>query len=216
LTLQGPPAARFAGGRGLLSARGSGGRRDGASPRREATGSDSAKTVIELTVADPQLLFHSLDPAPLLGRDLDDRVERYIIECAQERLSSRYEMILHLSGPLLPEAQVDEIAKAIRAYFKYREKVAARRLRLLVREGWQALSIGLAFLFLCGTLGFLATNAVAAPFGSFLNEGLLIIGWVANWRPVEIFLYDLRPLRRDRELLATLAQMQVRQRPIEL
>jgi hypothetical protein len=37
--------------------------------------------------------------------------------------------------------------------------------------------------------------------GSLLSEGLLIIGWVALWRPVESFLYDWWPiLRRIRRL----------------
>jgi hypothetical protein len=51
------------------------------------------------------------------------------------------------------------------------------------------------------------------PFGSFLNEGLLIIGWVANWRPIEIFLYDWRPMRRQRDILAALGRMEIAFRP---
>lgn len=29
---------------------------------------------------------------------------------------------------------------------------------------------------------------------SFFAEGLIILGWVANWRPIEVFLYDWWPL----------------------
>ena len=47
------------------------------------------------------------------------------------------------------------------------------------------------------------------PFGEFLSEGLLIIGWVANWRPAEIFLYDWRPMKRQREILDELANMDI-------
>ena len=32
--------------------------------------------------------------------------------------------------------------------------------------------------------------------GHILKEGLLIVGWVAMWRPLEIFLYDWWPIRR--------------------
>ena len=46
-------------------------------------------------------------------------------------------------------------------------------------------------------------------FGRFYNEGLIILGWVANWRPVEIFLYDWWPIARRRRLYRRLAGARV-------
>jgi hypothetical protein len=46
-----------------------------------------------------------------------------------------------------------------------------------------------------------------------LREGLIILGWVANWRPIEIFLYDWWPLVRKRRLLERLADATVIVRP---
>ena len=37
-------------------------------------------------------------------------------------------------------------------------------------------------------------------FGTVLREGLLIGGWVAMWRPIEIFLYDWWPIRGEARL----------------
>ena len=37
----------------------------------------------------------------------------------------------------------------------------------------------------------------------------MIIGWVALWRPVEIFLYEWWPLRRHRRQMDRLAAMTV-------
>jgi hypothetical protein len=42
-----------------------------------------------------------------------------------------------------------------------------------------------------------------------LDEGLLIIGWVAMWRPLEIFLYDWVPIRRRCRVFAKLSSMPV-------
>jgi hypothetical protein len=42
-----------------------------------------------------------------------------------------------------------------------------------------------------------------------VDEGLIILGWVANWRPLEIFLYDWWPLARRRRLFQRLAEMPV-------
>jgi hypothetical protein len=44
---------------------------------------------------------------------------------------------------------------------------------------------------------------------NFLRESLIIAGWVAMWRPIELYLYDWWPLKRKGKLYARLARMQV-------
>jgi hypothetical protein len=46
---------------------------------------------------------------------------------------------------------------------------------------------------------------IESPFGRLVEESFLILGWVANWRPLEIFLYDWLPLARRRDLYRRLA-----------
>jgi hypothetical protein len=46
-----------------------------------------------------------------------------------------------------------------------------------------------------------------------IAEGLLIMGWVAMWRPIETFLYDWWPIRRHRALLTQIARMPIEVRP---
>lgn len=145
----------------------------------------------------------------MVGRDLDNEVETYILESALELPERAYRLVIHVTSPEAEPVGKDTIAAAVRSYFAYRSEVQARRLRLLLREGRQALLVGLGFLTLCWGLGFLAVDVVPAPFGDFLNEGLLIIGWVANWRPAEIFLYDWRPMKRQGAVLDALAGMDV-------
>jgi hypothetical protein len=43
-----------------------------------------------------------------------------------------------------------------------------------------------------------------------LQEGLVILGWVAMWRPLQIFLYDWWPVRHHAQLYQRLAAMPVR------
>jgi hypothetical protein len=50
---------------------------------------------------------------------------------------------------------------------------------------------------------------VAFPFRRLVEESFLILGWVANWRPLEIFLYDWWPLVRRRDLYRRLAEAAV-------
>lgn len=165
--------------------------------------------IIELRVRSLDDLFHAFDPSPMVGRDLDNEVEAYILESALELPERAYRLVIHVTAPAADTVGNKIIAAAVRSYFAYRSEVQARRLRLLLREGRQALAVGLGFLALCWGLGFLAVDLVPAPFGDFLNEGLLIIGWVANWRPAEIFLYDWRPMKRQGAVLDALAEMDV-------
>ena len=46
--------------------------------------------------------------------------------------------------------------------------------------------------------------------GELLKESVLIGGWVAMWRPIEIFLYDWWPILAEARLYDRLAAMPVR------
>ena len=54
---------------------------------------------------------------------------------------------------------------------------------------------------------------VEFPFRRLVEESLLILGWVANWRPLEIFLYDWWPLVRRRDLYRRLSEAGVETKP---
>ena len=47
-------------------------------------------------------------------------------------------------------------------------------------------------------------------FAGVARESLLIGGWVAMWRPLEVFLYDWWPIRAEARLFDRLSAMTVR------
>jgi hypothetical protein len=49
--------------------------------------------------------------------------------------------------------------------------------------------------------------------GHLLAEGILIFGWVANWRPAEIFLYDVWSVRGRGKLYRRLAEAEIELKP---
>jgi hypothetical protein len=59
------------------------------------------------------------------------------------------------------------------------------------------------------TAGYLIETA----FNKLAEESFLILGWVANWRPLEIFLYDWWPLAHRRDLYNRLSVAAVECRP---
>jgi hypothetical protein len=170
---------------------------------------------IQVRVKNIGQIFHTLDPLPFRERDLDAGVEEYIVGWAGE-IAADHEIsiIVHLPTH---EAQRDEalhIEAAMHNYFAYRAKVLGWDLRDLFRTGRASLAIGLAVLAACIVLGKGASAFLGTGYlGRFFDEGLIILGWVANWRPVEIFLYDWWPLVRRRRLYRRLALARVTLEP---
>lgn len=155
-------------------------------------------------------LFNSMDPSPFLDRDLDDDAEEFIVSSARELHDSHaFELVVHLGTAPDPErAAVTE--QAVQHYFAARAELKLREFRLLLRRGYSVLGVGLLFLTSCLLLSGLVRNLLPNQFGAILREGLVIVGWVAMWRPLEIYLYDWWPLRQEWHRLRKLAKMHVR------
>ena len=168
--------------------------------------------LIEVHVDELKQLFNSMDPTPFRQRDLDPRAEEFIAGWASE---------LHTDVPLCllvhvdrEAAAADEVAAlqgAVSEFFTQRAAVTRRRLRQLLRVGRTSLLIGVAVVAVSIALGDLISALVSDDrLGGVLRESLLIGGWVAMWRPLEVFLYDWWPIRAEARLFDRLAQMQVR------
>ncbi|MFM1874256.1 MAG: hypothetical protein RL398_3678 [Planctomycetota bacterium] len=165
---------------------------------------------IELRLRRLDQLFDSYDPAPFHEKDLDPDAEEFIVSWAREHGPSKpLQFVLHLpedQRPLEPERVVRE---AIANYFTYRVELAGHELRRMLQLGRKSLLVGLGFLVVCVTLRELASGLGTADWVRVLQEGLLIIGWVAMWRPIEILLYDWWPIRARRATFSRLAAMGV-------
>ncbi|HEX8828104.1 MAG TPA: hypothetical protein VF778_08330 [Xanthobacteraceae bacterium] len=171
---------------------------------------DPSEAKIEMRLARLAQLFNSLDPAPFRERDLDADAEDYIIGSAEEISRQRpLRLVIHLPADQLPQGGTHDLSEAIHNYFAYRQAHEQRRLRILFRDGRIALATGLIFLLCCTLLRELAFSFGHGSVSDVAAEGLLIIGWVAMWRPLEIFLYDWVPIRRRCRILAKLAKMPV-------
>ena len=165
---------------------------------------------IEINLGRLAQLFNSLDPSPFHERDLDQDAEEYIISSAEEIPAQRpLALVIHLPVDQVPPKENPNLSEAIHNYFGYRATHERRRLRLLFRDGRIAMVTGLSFLFVCVLLRELVFSFSHDAASDILGEGLLIIGWVAMWRPLEIFLYEWVPLRRRCRILEKLSAMPV-------
>lgn len=154
--------------------------------------------LIELRLSQPRQLFNTIDPSPFHEKDLDDAAERYIVEAVEDfHRDEQLQLVIHLPAEYVNDDNSRQLQDAISNYFGWRAHESRRRLLHCLREGRLAALLGLAFLVFCLLARGVANHYLDGFLGHVLDEGLLIIGWVALWRPIEIFLYDWWPLRRE-------------------
>jgi hypothetical protein len=170
---------------------------------------------VEIRLKTVGQLFNSLDPTPFPGRDLDDNAEEFIVGWAREFGQHRpLRILVHLPADQCETEGAKGLADAVAQHFAYRTTVMRRELAELFRSGRLYLAVGSSIFVVCLIAaqiirGAFPGNAVAGAF----EQGLIIIGWVANWKPFELLLYDWWPLRRRIHLFERLARADIEVKP---
>jgi hypothetical protein len=164
--------------------------------------------MLELHLGELRQLFNSMDPAPFRERDLDPKASDYIVDWAAEAPTDQaLAMVVHL-GADAPDGTM--VGDAVREYFRGRAVAKRRELSRLFRVGRISLVIGQAFLGVAIVVGESLAGMISKEgYAWLVKESLVIGGWVALWRPLEIFLYDWWPLRAQAKLYDRLGRMRV-------
>ncbi len=162
---------------------------------------EDGKACIDIKIATIRQLFDGRDPAPFRERDLDEDAVDYIVGAAEE-ISPKLDLKISIWISEPPSARIDDstVVEAVHSHFAYELDRLRRSIRQHVRQGQFALGVG--FSVLAVALGVAELVLVLPERGGreVLHEGLLIVGWVAMWRPLEVLLYDWWPLVRQRRL----------------
>lgn len=166
---------------------------------------------LALRVREISQLFNSMDPAPFLNKDLAREAEVYIESWAAGfNKNSRFHLTIHLEQWPSDGDPSATLTGAIHNHFSYKAERTHSELKHLLHLGRVSLAIGITFVSFC----LLAANAIGR-LGSnagydIARESLTIIGWVAMWRPLQIFLYEWWPLQRKIKLYLGLSKARVR------
>lgn len=182
--------------------------------RSTASGESPNVGVIEVRVQKLEELFNTFDPSPFPQKDLDDDAEEFIVSWAQELpRKSRLVIRVQVLGGAEGEMQLENTRDAIRAYFGHRVQMIRLRFKRLMSRARVSLLVGTLFLVACT----LVANLIGArglwggqgAISDVLREGLIIAGWVAMWRPLDIILYDWWPVLGERRLYERLSESEV-------
>lgn len=167
---------------------------------------------IEIRLQRLEQLVDSLDPSPFHEQALDRHAEAYLIDCVGEHpAEAELQILVHAPEPLCRRHA--DIAAAIHAHFRLLHAQALRRHLRRRRTARFAIVLGLSVLV--GALALRGLlSAGGGPVAEVLGEGLLILAWVALWRPLEMALFERWEAHDQLRVLATLARIGVELRPL--
>ncbi len=165
--------------------------------------------VIRLRLHELSQLFNSMDPSPFIDKRLDPDAEEFIVEAARP-FGAAVHVRLHLLLDQWPaEDPVPVVSSAVRNHFIRRAQSTRLELRRMMQQGRVSLLIGLVFLGACLVISQAAFGHATGAAGGIIRESLTIAGWVAMWRPMQIYLYDWWPLQRRVRTFRRLSRMGV-------
>lgn len=153
-------------------------------------------------------LFDALDPAPLQERALERNAESYILACAgKHRPTEPLRLLVHLPESL--RALAADATDAVHEHFRRAHAQGERTFRRRLRIGGFTLALALGVLAGSFWLRSLLSDVEASTLVQGLGEGLLILGWMVMWRPVEILLWEHWESHLDHAMLRRLASIPV-------
>lgn len=172
---------------------------------------------VKLTVnALDDLLEHS-GCVPSRWKTVQPNVVQYLGDIVQETspFVSNYRVIFDIAPAVLNQIQLtlEEIPDAIEKLIQTRRQAVSRQFSTHMRDSFQMLGIGLAFMLICMLIRtHLPVSDQAVTLTSSIMEGLLVVGWVALWKPLEELLFNWWPIKREEKLLLILEKINIEAR----
>jgi len=168
---------------------------------------------VELRLDRLARLYNSLDPAPFHDKELEAAADDYVVGSAEDAGGRPIRLVVMLPDTELARPEAEHVAPSVRRHFERRRDAEHRKLRALWWRGRVALVIGIAFLAACLVARSLLLGSPSTA-AHIVAEGLLIVGWVAMWGPLDIFLYGWWPTWSRVKQLDRLTRIGVELRPL--
>ena len=173
--------------------------------------------LIEMKYGSIKNIFNTIDPSPILDKDLNDSTADYITSSVQELGTDKnIKIIFYLPGNVRIAPWTRTLTQVLHNYYEYKSQNELRTLKFLLAEGRISFLIGIVFLIICVLVGEFIPKYDQGTLGNFAKEGLLIGGWVAMWKPVQLLLYDWWPILRKYKVYKKLCGVSAEVRKIKI
>jgi hypothetical protein len=158
-------------------------------------------------------LFSSFDPSPFWDRDLDRDAAAFVEEEFADRPRDR-PWVLNVTTSDLYEETQPVVQDAVRHYYLRFVDSTRHRIREQLRIGRISLAVGVGMFAMCMSAPALFGAVFARALPDVLAEGLIVLGWIALWLPIEQLVSELVPLMPQRSFYQQLARIRVHLRRV--
>jgi hypothetical protein len=155
-------------------------------------------------------LFWPFDARPVADRTLSEDARWHLLD-EWDRLRDGSPASLTVYAPANERADTDE--RAVRAAIhRSLEKAAGplRRVDPLSRQQMVGIRIGILFLFLSIVVSTAIDRSTDDVIMEGISQGILVVGWVALWRPAERFIVEVVPHFFNRRRISEFTDIDVR------
>jgi hypothetical protein len=155
-------------------------------------------------------LFWRFDARPVADRTLSEDARWHLLD-EWDRLRDTRPTTLTVYAPAGEREETDEAAVRTAIHHSL-EKAAGplRRVDPLSRQEMVAVRIGIIFLFLSIMVSTALERASDDVITEGISQGILVVGWVALWRPAERFIVEVVPHFFNRRRISEFAEIDVR------
>jgi hypothetical protein len=171
--------------------------------------SDAGTHDVRIDLSDPRELFEAAEFDPISGQPYAESGLERILNHIRPRADRPVRATLRLPAAARTPDLESRLRTGLQRYCDIRSGQIANDIASLRQEGLATLWRGLLFLALCmlGSRILGDPKYLATILARFLDEGLVIAGWVALWYPLDALLYQHWPLNRERRLYGRLREM---------
>ena len=173
-------------------------------------GPEHPRPEFAIRLASIDQLFWEFDGRPVADRTLSGDARWYLLD-EWERVRNAEPSHLVVYAPESDRADADEDAVRSAIWTSLRRASGPlRSVDPLSRQEKVAASIGIMFLLVCVMASTAMDQASENVFIEGLSQGILLVGWVALWRPAERFVVEVAPHMINRRRFNEFADIDVR------
>ena len=174
--------------------------------------SDTITHDIRLELSDPREMFQAPQLDPLAGQPHGEPAIERILNCIRPKPDRPVRTTLRLPAAARSPDLEARVGAGLQQYADIRIGQITNDIASLRQEGLATLWRGVLFLALCMFGSRILGEPKFLPdiVARFLDEGLIIAGWVALWYPLDALLYQHWPLKRERRLYEQLRVMDLK------
>jgi hypothetical protein len=177
---------------------------------RDATGSNASRSEFAIRLTSIDELFWEFDARPVAERSITGDV-RWAMLDEWDRVRKRQPQALVIYAPASERATTDEkaVSTAIHASLDSASG-PLKRVDPLSRQEKVAARLGVAFWFLSIVISTAIDRSSEDVLAEGISQGIILVGWVALWRPAERFMVEVVPHVFNRRRFAEFKDIEVR------